>query len=46
MHVLTIIIANFDCDSIWFNAMNRICSTSLKSTDKGLARFSNIIIDD
>ena len=46
MHVLTIIITNSDCDSIWFNTTDSIQSTSLKSTDKGLAWFSNVIIDD
>ena len=46
MHVLTIIITNSDCDSIWFNTTDSIQSTSLKSTDKGLAWFSNVIIPD
>ena len=44
MHVLTIIITNLDCDSIWFNTTDSIQSTSLKSTDEGLTRFSNVII--
>ena len=46
MPVLTIIVTNFDCDSIWFNTTHSIQSTSLKSTDKVLAWFSNVIIDD
>ena len=46
MHVLTIIITDFNCDSIWFNTTHGNLSTSFKSTDKGLARFSNVIIDD
>ena len=46
MHVLTIIITNFNGDSIWFNTLDRLDTTFLKSTDKGLTWFSNVIIDD
>ena len=45
MHVLTVIIANFNCDLIWFNNTDGIHSTFLKSTEEGLAWFSNVIID-
>ena len=46
MFVLTIIITNLNCHSIWFNTTDSIHCTSLQSTDKGLARFSNFVIDD
>ncbi len=47
MHVvLTVIITNSDCDSIWFNTTDTTHSTSLKSTEKDLAWFRNVIIDD
>ena len=46
MHVLTIIITNFNCDLVWFNTLDRTHTTSLKSTYKGLTWFSNVVIDD
>ena len=46
MFVLTVIITNPNCYSIWFYTTDAIHNTSLKSTDKGLARLSNIVIDD
>ena len=45
MHVFTII-TNFNGDTIWYSTLDRIYTTSLKSTDEGLAWFSNVIIDD
>ena len=43
MHVLTIIITNFNSDFILVNTHS---FTSLKSTDKELAWFNNVIIDN